>query len=137
MTERPILLDTHTVLWAVRGELSLHAAELLDGASARAVPVLISPISAWEVGMLVARGRVALPVSPADWFDEALATGLAWAPLTPQVLIEASFLPGRIQGDPADRILAATARACGYRLMTRDSALLAYAEAGHLQALAC
>ena len=97
----------------------------------------MSPITAWELGMLVARGRMALPVSPADWFNDALRAGVNWAPLTPRVLVDASFLPGQIHRDPADRILAATARAFGYRLMTRDRALLAYAEAGHLQAVAC
>jgi PIN domain nuclease of toxin-antitoxin system len=117
--------------------LAPKAVGLLDTAFAGAVPVLISPISAWEVGMLISRGRVALPMPAAAWFDEAVSTGLAWAPLTPQVLVDASFLPGRIHGDPADRILAATARAFGYRLMTRDRALLGYAEAGHLQALSC
>ena len=87
--------------------------------------------------MLVARSRLALPLSPASWFDGLVQSGVRWAPLPPEVLIAASFLPGKIHGDPADRILAATARAFGYRLMTRDRALLAYAEAGHLQALAC
>ncbi len=87
--------------------------------------------------MLVARGRVALPAPVDDWFEDAVGTGLKWAPLTSKVLIDASFLPGRIHGDPADRILVATARTFGYRLMTRDRALLGYAEAGHLQALAC
>ena len=87
--------------------------------------------------MLVARGRLALPLPAASWFDQLAESGVGWAPLTPQVLVDASFLPGRIHGDPADRILAATARAFGYRLMTRDRALLSYAEAGHVQALAC
>ena len=137
MIERPILLDTHALVWVTRGELQGRVTDLLDRASAEAVPVLISPISAWEVGMLVARGRIALPSPPAVWFEQAVETGLAWAPMTPQILVDASFLPGRIHGDPADRILVATARAFGYRLMTRDQALLSYAEAGHLQALAC
>jgi PIN domain nuclease of toxin-antitoxin system len=132
VTDRPILLDTHAVLWGTRGELSPQATKLLQTATA-----FLSPITAWELGMLVARGRVALPSPPAAWLEEAVRTGLAWAPLTPQVLVDASFLPGKIHGDPADRILAATARAFGYRLMTRDQRLLSYAESGHLQALAC
>ena len=108
------------------------------GAAADAdIPVLISPITAWELGLLIARRRIALPSAPVDWLNELIAAGSSWAPLTPQVLADASFLPGTIHRDPADRILAATARAFGYRLMTRDRALLAYAEAGHLQAVAC
>ena len=111
--------------------------ELLRAAADGAIPIFISPISAWELGLLVALGRIALPSSPADWLDEVIAVGASWAPLTPRLLIDASFLPGQIHRDPADRILTATARAFGYRLMTRDRALLAYAEAGHLQAVAC
>jgi PIN domain nuclease of toxin-antitoxin system len=137
LSERPILLDTHALLWATRGELAPQAVEILDTAAAGGVPVLISPISAWEVATLVTRGRLTLPQLPADWFAGAIEEGLAWAPLTPEVLMAATSLPGRIARDPADRILAATARAFGYRLMTRDRTLLEYASAGHLQAIAC
>ncbi|HEY5412563.1 MAG TPA: type II toxin-antitoxin system VapC family toxin [Caulobacteraceae bacterium] len=137
MSDRPVLLDTHAALWLARGELVAEAAALLDDAAALEVPVLISPITAWELGMLVARRRVAIPSAPVLWLNELIGAGALWAPLTPQVLADASFLPGQIHRDPADRILAATARAFGYRLMTRDRALLAYAEAGHLQAVAC
>lgn len=137
MSDRPILLDTHAALWLTRGELSSGAVELLRAAADNAVPILISPISAWELGLLIARGRIALPSAPADWLDEVIAAGASWAALTPRLLLDASFLPGQIHRDPADRILAATARAFGYRLMTRDRAMLAYAEAGHLQAVAC
>jgi PIN domain nuclease of toxin-antitoxin system len=51
--------------------------------------------------------------------------------------MESSFLPGSIHNDPADRIIAATAREYGFTVMTRDRALLAYAAEGHLSALAC
>jgi PIN domain nuclease of toxin-antitoxin system len=137
LNERPILLDTHAALWLSRKELVASAVALLDAAADADIPILISPITAWELGMLVARHRIALPSTPADWLSEVISLGASWALLTPQVLIDASFLPGQFHRDPADRILAATARAFGYRLMTRDQALLAYAKAGHLQAVAC
>lgn len=137
MSNRPILLDTHAALWLARGDLAAKAVAALATAASLDVAVLISPITAWELGLLVSRGRVALASAPVDWLNELIATGASWASLTPQVLADASFLPGQIHRDPADRILAATARAFGYRLMTRDRALLAYAEAGHLQAVAC
>ena len=54
-----------------------------------------------------------------------------------QLLLRSSFLPGSPTGDPADRILAATAREYGFTLVTRDRALLAYGEQGHIRALAC
>ncbi|MFZ5739720.1 MAG: PIN domain-containing protein [Pseudomonadota bacterium] len=52
-------------------------------------------------------------------------------------MVAFSFLPGFPHRDPADRIIAATAREYGYRLITRDRSLLAYAREGHIQALSC
>jgi PIN domain nuclease of toxin-antitoxin system len=137
LSDRPLLLDTHALLWITRGDVSAEAIELLDGAAQRGVQVLVSPISAWEVSMMVARGRLTLPMSPQDWFAAAIDEGLAWAPLTPEVLMAAPLLPGRLPRDPADRIIVATARAFGYRLVTRDRGLLDYAAGGHMLAVAC
>jgi PIN domain nuclease of toxin-antitoxin system len=102
------------------------------------VPLLVSPISAWEIGVLVARNRLALSVSPTTWIDRILATpGVALADMSPNVLIASSYLPPGCPNDPADRILAATVRAQGLTLITRDRRLLAYGEAGHIRAVAC
>ncbi len=98
----------------------------------------MSQISAWEIGLLVSRGRIALPSTPLAWFQNfAARRGVAVDNLSPEVLIASSFLPGESPNDPADRIIAATAREFGYRVMTRDAQLLAYAAAGHLDAVAC
>ena len=138
MSDRPILLDTHAALWLPdAGALGPEAESELRAAQRDDVPVLLSPISAWEIGLLVARGRVRLPLQPEPWLEGLIARGLAWAPLTPHVLVASSFLPGQLHGDPADRVLAATARAFDFRLMSRDRALLAYAAAGHLRAIPC
>jgi PIN domain nuclease of toxin-antitoxin system len=51
--------------------------------------------------------------------------------------MESSFLPGKFPKDPADRIIAATAREHGYTVVTRDRALLDYAEQGYLSAVEC
>lgn len=131
-----ILLDTCAVIWVTQGApLSAAATEALSRADA---PLRLSPISAWEIGLLVARGRIAMAMEPAAMFEAALAAaGVALAPMTPEILIRSSFLPGDPPRDPADRILVATARAAGLTVMTRDRAILAYAEAGHVSALAC
>ena len=135
---RPILLDTCAILWAGEKDgLSVAALESIKAADEAGVPVLSSPISAWEIGLLVARGRIALPTAPGEWFASFLAQGIALAPMTPQILVDSSFLPGSRLRDPADKIIAATARAMGYRVMTRDGPLLDYASAGHVQAIAC
>lgn len=100
--------------------------------------LFISPYSAWEIGMLVSKGRLTLGMRPEAWFDAFLRRPqVTLAALTPAILIAASFLPGGGQGDPADKIIAATAREFGLTLVTRDHALLRYAQQGHIHALAC
>jgi PIN domain nuclease of toxin-antitoxin system len=100
--------------------------------------IYVSPITAWEVGLLAARGRISLRMSPDKWFDRLLgAPGIRLAEMPPGVLIASSFLPGDDPADPADRIIAATAREYDLRLVTRDRRLLAYAESGYCRALAC
>lgn len=136
----PLLLDTCAVIWVANDEaITEAAAAALDEAYGAGEPVLVSPITAWEIGMLAALRRLRLPVSPQRWFQRLLeAPGVALAPLPPELLIESSFLP-RAEGlrDPADRIVVATARAYGHRLVTRDRRLLDYAALGHVLALEC
>jgi PIN domain nuclease of toxin-antitoxin system len=135
---RPILLDTCALLWVGNDdELRGEAERALEEVEAIAGSIAVSPISSWEIGQLMSRGRLMLPMEPLAWFQAALDRGIALAPLPPAILVGASFLPGTPLRDPADRIIAATARALGYRLMTRDGALLRLAEEGHLQAIAC
>lgn len=132
-----ILLDTCAALWSVDGKLGQRAKQMIAEADQSSDPVLISPISGWEIGMLVAKGRIALPTSPDQWFSALLDEGVRLAPLDPTILIQSSFLPGKRLRDPADRILAATARAFNYRLMTRDRPLLEFASEGHMTAVEC
>jgi PIN domain nuclease of toxin-antitoxin system len=135
----PILLDTCAAIWiSDDAPLSKAATEAMDEAFDHRRPVFVSPITAWEVGQLVSRGRLVLTLSPLDWFKHLMAIpGLRPAPLAAEHLVQSSFLPGAPPRDPADRIMAATARQEGYRLMTRDHLLLAYGESGHLRVLAC
>jgi PIN domain nuclease of toxin-antitoxin system len=79
-----------------------------------------------------------MSITPEIWFSRLLSvSGVALAELSPRVLIASSFLPGSPPRDPADRIIVATARETGLRLITRDRAILSYAKAGHLDALGC
>jgi PIN domain nuclease of toxin-antitoxin system len=135
----PILLDTCALIWVAHGDpLSDLALAALDEAWVENSALMVSPISAWEIGLLVARGRLTLTMSPERWWGEALERiGLDLAPMPPEMLIASTKLPGTPPADPADRIVATTARELGLRLMTRDGKLLAYAGAGHLQGLAC
>ncbi len=86
--------------------------------------------------MLEKRGRVALPMNIRTWVDQALSKpGIAVAPLTPEIMIESVHLPGEVHGDPADRMLAATARVLGATLVTKDDQLIRYSRQRHVRAL--
>jgi PIN domain nuclease of toxin-antitoxin system len=133
------LLDTCAAIWIAAGdELTPAATSALDDTADEGRHILVSPITAWEIGLLAAKGRVAIPLSPQAWFDRLMeAPSFHLAQLPPDVLIASSFLPAARFRDPADRILIATARAFGLTLITRDSVILGYAAAGHLQAIRC
>jgi PIN domain nuclease of toxin-antitoxin system len=132
-----ILLDTHAVLWLMNGELLTESSRRAIEAAATANGVFVSPISAWEIAILVRKGRIILSLSPESWFDAMLGTGIQLAPMPPRTLIASAFLPGDPPGDPADRIIVATARTENLVLMTRDQQLLDYSNQGHLRAQSC
>ena len=141
MTEHPgslLVLDTHVWLWAVEGateKMSPRALEAVEDAS-RHGRVAVSAISVWEVAMLEARRRISLSRPVGEWVRAALrAPGVRLLELTPEIAVESTRLPGRFRGDPADRILAASARMAGGVLATRDPALVEYARLGHLEVL--
>lgn len=138
MTGRPILLDTCAAIWLQAGSaFRLEGEAALQEAQKIGTQVLVSPITAWEIGLLVSKGRLVLTLPPLTWFDQLLELGVDLAPLTPDILIASSQLPGTPLRDPADRIIAATARAMRYRLITRDRPLLDFAASGQVEAIAC
>lgn len=133
-----VLLDTCALLWLLEAaKLEPAALERID-AAARESSVWVSPMSAWEVGALSARGRLVLSMPVETWFEQILdLPGIELAELTPGILIDSSSLPGDVPGDLADRLMVASARAFGLTLITRDRALLDYADEGHVRMLAC
>jgi PIN domain nuclease of toxin-antitoxin system len=133
-----LLLDTHCWLWAQLGliqRLSKAALQAIRSAECDG-NLRISVISIWELAMLENRGRVALPMNIRTWVDQALSKpGIAITPLTPEIMIESVHLPGELHGDPADRMLTATARVLGATLVTKDDRLLRYSKLRHVRAL--
>src|SRR3712207_4405370 len=105
-----ILLDTHPLIWFTQGreDLGLQARKIvqanLDRNEAR-----VSPITFWEASMLVNKRRVALGRSVQQWAQAVLGKGVILAEVTPDIAIRAGDLPGEIHGDPADRLIIATA----------------------------
>ena len=136
-----VLLDTCAVIWFFGGEPLQGDAQGAITRAAQADGVFISPISAWEIGLLsrprAGRAFQFLP-DPSRWFASVMAQpGVSPAAFTPEIAIGASHLPEPLHGDPADRLLIATARATAMPIVTRDSKILAYGAAGYVAALAC
>ena len=138
MTDRKprlLLLDTHVWIWVVEGvaaELAAPAVARIERAS-DAGAIRVAAISVWEVAMLEARGRLRLALEIDEWVRQALAApGTQLVPLAPEIAVDSARLPGEPDGDPADRMLIATARRIGASLVTRDERILAYGGSGHL-----
>jgi len=137
--DEAVLLDTCAALWLMSGEpMTTASRAAIRAARAAGAGVYVSPFTAWEIGTLVAKERLQLTLSPETWFETLLAVpGVRLAALTPRVFLASTALPGVPPSDPADRIVAATARLHGYRVITRDKKILAYAKQGHIRATAC
>jgi PIN domain nuclease of toxin-antitoxin system len=131
------LLDTHAWVWIIRGssdEVSKRFFSEVEDWQRQGLAYL-SPISCWELGLLVAGSQILLdqPIE-ALWERDTSRDAFRIAELTAPILVESTRLPGDLHRDPSDRILAATARANGLTLVTRDWRLLDYAKQGHLKA---
>lgn len=122
-----ILLDTHVVLWWQEGGRRLSSAASKE--IARADVLVVSPISFWEIATLVRKNRVSLDRNPFQWAMDFLSEdSVELAPMSAQVGIQAGLLdPEIFTGDPADRILYATAKELVVPLITKDQNIRRYA----------
>jgi PIN domain nuclease of toxin-antitoxin system len=125
-----IVLDTHALVWWVSGDgrLSARARDLIEQTVASAgQQVLVSAISAWEIAMLVERGRIALAMDLDEWLValESLE-GVTLVPVSVQVAVQSATLPGTFHKDPADRMIVALAREQNAVLVTADENIQRY-----------
>ena len=129
------LLDTHAWIWMQQADAKLSKDSVARIESAQAERCLYgSVISVFEIALLEARGRIHLNSNIHSWLEESFADeGIQLLPLTPEIAIASTRLPGTIHGDPADRILLATARIHNLTLLTRDKHLLAYGRKEHVR----
>ena len=119
-----LLLDTHIWVWSQLAphRLSRKVRRALENSGAE---LWLSPISVWELLLLIERRRVTVTGDLGLWVQDALRAGpFREAPLTHAVALESRRvkLPHR---DPADRFLAATARVHDVALVTADARLIA------------
>ncbi|MGD0844512.1 MAG: type II toxin-antitoxin system VapC family toxin [Geobacteraceae bacterium] len=124
-----IVLDTHAWVWWVSNPemLSDTARKAVDEAAGKN-ELFVSMISVWEVAMLVEKERLSLALDVRDWIcrSETLPF-VTFVPLSTAIAVKSVRLPGFPHGDPADRIIVATALSLGARLVTRDEKLLNFA----------
>jgi PIN domain nuclease of toxin-antitoxin system len=139
MTTDGLLLDTCALIWLSQGEaVAPSAMAVIERARKAKVPICVSQMSAWEIGTLVSKDRLPAVKDALRWFDEFLEVGqISIWPLTNKILVASSFLPEFNHGDPADRIIVATARAQNFAIVTRDRPILAYGTAGHVRTVRC
>lgn len=131
-----LVLDTHAWLWLMDGDERLDAGGFADAAEEAASRglLLVSAISLWEVAMLEAVGRLHLSIPVASWLAEAVSTpGLSIVPVDAELAAESAQLPGRFPGDGCDRLIVATTRLRGGRLLTADPRLVRYGSEGHVR----
>ena len=118
------LLDTCALIWLVQksDRISLSTRLALDGAS----EIFISPVTAWEIAVKHACGKLRLPLPPTEWFRIAVETfGLNVLPLDYQTLVRSVELPHH-HSDPADRAIIASAIAAGLTIVTGDRRFAEY-----------
>jgi PIN domain nuclease of toxin-antitoxin system len=124
-----IVLDTHTLIWWASGatdQLSVAALqaierELEDG------EIFVSSISAWELSMLVAKGRIALSMDVTEWLAYVgQIERVSFIPVNNEIAVKSTELPGKFHKDPADRLIVATARKLAAPLVTADEKIRAY-----------
>ena len=139
MTNEGLLLDTCAIIWLAHDKpIAENIGVLMLEAVERNKKIVVSAMSAWEIGMLISKGRLPTMKSAGAWFQDLLTEGqIAVEPASPDILIASSYLPKPIHNDPTDRILIATARERDLTIVTRDKAILAYGAAGHVHVLAC
>ena len=122
-----IVVDTHALIWWVAGgPLSKLAAESIER-NAADHRLFASSITAWEISLLVEKGRLELTIEVAEWIKEVEALpGLRFIPVDNDISVASTKLHEPFHPDPADRIIVATARSLDAPVVTRDQRLIDY-----------
>ena len=138
MDNNTLVLDTHIWIWLINGDKKIKKSNFLPyiNDAVKLSGIKIPAISVWEVSMLVKKGRIVLSENTMEWINNALtAPGVSLYPLTPAVSYESTVLPGNFHGDPADRMIVATARILNAHLLTFDKPIHEYAKKGYVKVI--
>lgn len=136
---KELLLDTHVWIWLMQGTSDLTAKyKKIINDAAKNTGVYISIISTWEICMLEIKNRIILEKLVLAWIKEALALpGIELKQLTPEIVADSCSLPenNHFHGDPADRLIIATARLHSLTLLTHDKKIIAYGKQNHVSVI--
>ena len=134
-----LLLDTHVFLWLMNGEESLTSkSRKVIHEICKKNYLLLSAISVWEIALLVQKERLTLTQPLPHWIDKAKSLPfLKIISLDTEIALESCALPGEFHGDPADRIIVASARVLNVPLMTRDRKIVEYSKNLYLKVISC
>jgi PIN domain nuclease of toxin-antitoxin system len=121
-----LLLDTHAFVWLASDQSKLP--EAAKEAIASSDAVYLSSATPWEIGLLVKRGRLELPLHTSEYVSSAMEQHITdEIPIDRHLAIRATELP-EIHNDPFDRVLVATAIGHDLVLVTRDEVIPTYPE---------
>ena len=133
-----ILLDTHIWIWLMSGVTKALSPQLrtLIEKHTPAQEIRVSAISVWEVALLVSKNKIEFFEGLEEWVYKGIhAPGILSSNVTPEIALKSGLLPSDFHGDPADRILMATAIDLGATLITADKEILSYAQKHNLPAM--
>lgn len=131
-----IVLDTHVWIGLINGNEKIVESGFLPiiNKNMKQHEIYIPAICTWEISMLASKDRIILSDNTLDWIKEAVsAPGITLCPLTPEIAFESANLPDNFHGDPADRMIVATARILQASLLTFDKKILNYAKKGYVK----
>ncbi|WP_292664010.1 type II toxin-antitoxin system VapC family toxin [Mesorhizobium sp.] len=123
------MLDTHVLVRWVGGEIDLLSEPALRAIERERIggEILISSISAWEIAMLISRGRLLLSMDVGEWLATvSQLEKLSFISVDNEIAVNSTELPGELHKDPADRIIVATSRKFAAPLVTADQKLRDY-----------
>ena len=123
MPRNNLLLDTHVWVWLAAGDTRIQS--IREDSSIDSLH--LAAISLWEISMLCAKKRLKLKDSPAAWMHQTIVEfGIIIEPLSIAISVLSDQLPGTFHGDPADRLIVATALENNLSLATGDKLILKY-----------
>ncbi|MDR5738925.1 MULTISPECIES: type II toxin-antitoxin system VapC family toxin [unclassified Caballeronia] len=123
-----IVLDTHALLWWIEGKgLSKPARVAIDREMKEEGEIAVSTMTAWEIMLLIKKGRLRLATDVAIWLDKvSRIEAVRFVPVDRHIAIASADLPGNFHQDPADRMIVATARFLSAPLLTKDEQIRTY-----------